>query len=317
MISLFISPAASSSEEDNSLAESSFDRRVREADPGRARKNKKGKKSRGRGRKRAAKKGRRKPVRSGKGRKRAGKKSGRRNKKKMAKKSGRKNSLQQRNTTSSSDTALGVVCLSAAVKYMKQWKDVVGNFKRQNARSTKHSSVGDKKHGKKGVFAPAAHRLVEAGGDNKTNLSCGGQYGNEGAMQLQNLTKLLFDCEKDINDSCNPANYPKHNDTLLTTCANLTEEFEKEAGACMKKSVGKTDDDEYAEACACWESEMLMMMSTSVGDCKIQDTQKEITKQKAACTSAFAKCRKYEDEALSVLATCSQSKDKLTLKVRS
>jgi len=232
----------------------------------------------------------------------------------MAKKSGRKNSLQQRNTTSSSDTALGVVCLSAAVKYMKQWKDVVGNFKRQNARSTKHSSVGDKKHGKKGVFAPAAHRLVEAGGDNKTNLSCGGQYGNEGAMQLQNLTKLLFDCEKDINDSCNPANYPKHNDTLLATCANLTEEFEKEAGACMKKSVGKTDDDEYAEACACWESEMLMMMSTSVGDCKIQDTQKEITKQKAACTSAFAKCRKYEDEALSVLATCSQSKDKLTLK---
>ena len=215
------------------------------------------------------------------------------------------------------DTALGVVCLSAAVKYMKQWKDVVGNFKRQNARSTKHSSVGDKKHGKKGVFAPAAHRLVEAGGDNKTNLSCGGQYGNEGAMQLQNLTKLLFDCEKDINDSCNPANYPKHNDTLLATCANLTEEFEKEAGACMKKSVGKTDDDEYAEACACWESEMLMMMSTSVGDCKIQDTQKEITKQKAACTSAFAKCRKYEDEALSVLATCSQSKDKLTLKVRS
>ena len=47
------------------------------------------------------------------------------------------------------------------------------------------------------------------------------------------------------------------------------------------------------------------------------DLQKEITKQKAACTSAFAKCRKYEDEALSVLATCSQSKDKLTLKVRS
>merc|ERR1711997_668209 len=56
------------------------------------------------------------------------------------------------------------------------------------------------------------------------------------------------------------------------------------------------------------------MGSASVGDCKIQDTQKEITKQKAACTSAFAKCRKYEDEAISVLATCSQTKDKLSVK---
>merc|ERR1711997_888127 len=56
------------------------------------------------------------------------------------------------------------------------------------------------------------------------------------------------------------------------------------------------------------------MGSASVGDCKIQDTQKEITKQKAACTSAFAKCGKYEDEAISVLATCSQTKDKLAVK---
>jgi len=55
-------------------------------------------------------------------------------------------------------------------------------------------------------------------------------------------------------------------------------------------------------------------MSGAVGDCKIQDAQKLITKQKTACTSAFAKCRKYEDEAVSVMATCTSSQDKLKAK---
>ena len=197
---------------------------------------------------------------------------------------------------------------------MKQWKDVVGNFKRQNARSTKHSAVGDKKAGKKAEFLPVALRLVEAGGDNRSNLSCAGAYGNDGAKQLQNLTKLLFDCEKEVNTSCNPANYPKLNTTLVSTCENLTKKFETEAETCMKKTVGKTTEAEYTEACMCWEMSSFATMSGAVGDCKIQEAQKLITKQKTACTSAFAKCRKYEDEAVSVMATCTSSQDKLKAK---
>lgn len=222
--------------------------------------------------------------------------------------------ISKKNRNSGRNTTLGMGCLSAAVKYMKQWKDVVGNFKRQSSRSTKHSSVGDKKHGKKGVFAPVAHRLVEVGGDNKSNLSCAGVYDNEGAKQLTNLTKLLFDCEKDVNMSCNPANYPKHNDTMLNMCTNITEQFDNASEKCMKKTVGKSSDSDYSEACMCWEDSSLAAMSISVGDCKIQDKQKEITTQKQACVAAFAKCRKYEDEAISVMATCTSSKDKLAAK---
>lgn len=217
-------------------------------------------------------------------------------------------------TKSTKSTNSSSSCMSNAVKYMKQWKDVVGNFKRQSSRSTKHASVGSKKHGKKGAFAPVGHRLVEVGGDNKSNLSCGGSYDNEGAKQMLNLTKLLFDCEVDVNMSCNPANYPKHNDTMLNVCTNLTADFETEAEKCMKKTIGKTSTSDIAEACACWEDASLATMSTGVADCKIQGKQKEITAQKQACTSAFAKCRKYEDEAISVMATCSNTKDKLTAK---
>ena len=66
---------------------------------------------------------------------------------------------------------------------------------------TKQNSTGSGKSGKKGLFAPIAHRLVDIGGGNKTNMSCGGEYGNKGAAQLQNLTKTLFDCEIDVNKS--------------------------------------------------------------------------------------------------------------------
>merc|ERR1711913_58411 len=329
-VSLFLAlSVASSTEEDTSLAqEDSAIRHVRDAEAGRRRKGKGKKKrakkaTRGKGRKKPAMKGkgkknsrktRRKPRKGGNRRQKKGRRTGKRNNRRLGgrRRSGRQNSTSTNSTSSTSSG--GVACLSAAVKYMKQWKDVVGNFKRQNARSTKHSAVGDKKVGKKAEFLSVALRLVEAGGDNRSNLSCAGATGNDGAKQLQNLTKLLFDCEKEVNTSCNPANYPKLNTTLVSTCENLTKKFETEAETCMKKTVGKTTEAEYTEACMCWEMSTFATMSGEVGDCKIQDAQKLITKQKTACTSAFAKCRKYEDEAVSVMATCTSSQDKLKAK---
>merc|ERR1711913_146950 len=336
-VSLFLAlSVASSTEEDTSLAqEDSAIRHVRDAEAGRRRKGKGKKKrakkvTRGKGRKKQARKGkgRKKPAMKGKGKKNSrktrrkprkggnrrqkkGRRTGKRNNRRQG---GRRRSGRQNSTSTNSTSSGGVACLSAAVKYMKQWKDVVGNFKRQNARSTKHSAVGDKKVGKKAEFLSVALRLVEAGGDNRSNLSCAGATGNDGAKQLQNLTKLLFDCEKEVNTSCNPANYPKLNTTLVSTCENLTKKFETEAETCMKKTVGKTTEAEYTEACMCWEMSTFATMSGEVGDCKIQDAQKLITKQKTACTSAFAKCRKYEDEAVSVMATCTSSQDKLKAK---
>ena len=197
---------------------------------------------------------------------------------------------------------------------MRLWKDTVGNFQRQKSRSTKHSSIGSKKSGKKGLFAPVAHRLVEIGGDNKTNLSCGGEYGNSGAAQLQNLTKLLFDCELEVNKSCNPANYPKFNDTSLQSCVTQMEAFENATSACMKMTINMKSS-AVSSVCSCWLNTSLANISSSISGCKIQETGKLITQQKAACTSAFAKCRKYEDDAIPAISACASSQSKLTAKV--
>merc|ERR1712088_758139 len=148
--------------------------------------------------------------------------------------SGRNNRQQRKPKTRA--TGLNDYCFEQAVHFMKVWKDIVGNFEKQRKRMVKQNKTGGNKSGKKGLFAPIAHRLVDIGGGNKTNMSCGGQYGNKGAAQLQNLTKTLFDCEKDVNASCNPANIPQPNMTFITRCKELVDNFSTEASTCYEKT---------------------------------------------------------------------------------
>merc|ERR1712183_704813 len=121
-------------------------------------------------------------------------------KKKQKRRRTRKNQNRAGRTKSSkvqgrAETGLTDFCFSQAMHFMKVWKDIVGNFEKQRKRMIKQNKTGGNKSGKKGLFAPAAHRLVDIGGGNKSNMSCGGQYGNPGALQLQNLTKTLFSTE--------------------------------------------------------------------------------------------------------------------------
>lgn len=66
-------------------------------------------------------------------------------------------------------------CLATAVKYMDMVAKVMANFNKQNTRLKKQNNTGNSKSGKKGLFGPIIHRLVEAGGGNKSALSCSGQ----------------------------------------------------------------------------------------------------------------------------------------------
>ena len=133
--------------------------------------------------------------------KRAKAKDGKRgNPAKKSKGKGRKRN-RARARASSSTRGLNETCFTQTVFFMKLWKDTVANFKKQKSRMTKQNSTGNSKSGKKGLFSPVALRLVDIGGGNKSNMSCGGVYGNKGAAQLQNLTKTLFDCEIAVNKS--------------------------------------------------------------------------------------------------------------------
>ena len=162
---------------------------------------------------------------NGKVRQKSNKRGGKKNKikKKNARnmRNRRKNSRKTRKNRSSSLAN----CYRQTVFMMKIWKDVVSNFQKQNARMKSQKSIGERKTGKKGLFAPTAFKLIDIGGGNRSNLSCGGTYGSSGAKQLGNLTKTLFDCELSVNTSCNPANFPKPNTTFIEACETGTTSF--------------------------------------------------------------------------------------------
>ena len=147
-----------------------------------------------------------------------------------SKKRGEKATRRNRQTSTVSAT-----CYSQTVFMMNIWKNVVTNFKKQNARMKSQNSTGEGKSGKKGLFAPTAFKLIDIGGGNRSNLSCGGTYGSDGAKQLGNLTKTLFDCELSVNTSCNPANFPQPDTTFIEGCEASTSSFETQGKACLKK----------------------------------------------------------------------------------
>merc|ERR1712186_128637 len=227
----------------------------------------------------------------------------------------RRGGARRKGGRQSTSTSANSTCFENAVFYMKLWKDVVGNFEKQNKRMTKQNSTGQSKSGKKGTFAPIAFKLVDIGGGNKTNMSCGGSYNNSGAMQLQNLTKTLFDCELSVNASCNPANFPQPNTTFITMCENLTSSFKTAVHACLNKTIGGTKTN-VSDACGCWVGPQLNQTAQSIKSCKASDSAKAVSKQLSKCQKAFSVCRKYEDDAIPAIMACAQDSTKLTAKAK-
>jgi len=199
-------------------------------------------------------------------------------------------------------------CLENAVTAMTRWLRVVTNYKKQSLRIKGQKDLADKKKVKKGLFSPVLNQLVSAGGGNKSALACAGSSNSSGAAQLKNLTETLDACMKNINTSCNMEDFPKPNATLVSKCDNATADFEKEAEKCRKLSKNSTS----ADACNCWNG--MKNASDAVVGCSRTDEQEKIKNATKKCKEAFSKCRKFEDDAVSILKSCSESPDKLKQK---
>jgi len=196
-------------------------------------------------------------------------------------------------------------CLENAVTAMNRWLRVVSNYKKQSARIKGMKDQADKKKGKKGLFAPVLNQLVSAGGGNKSALTCAGSSNSSGAAQLKNLTDTLEMCQMNINASCAMEDFPKPNATLIEKCDNATATFETEAEKCRKLSKESSS----ADACTCWNG--MAEVSAGVVGCTRSGEQDKIKNATKTCKAAFSKCRKFEDEAVSILKSCSESPDKL------
>merc|ERR1711892_643114 len=276
-----------------------------------AKKNKNGRNDRNKEKKtkrKTARKGRKPQKSGGKRHRKSGSKTGKKGRK--PNKSGPKGIKQRKLGRKSKACSISDTCFTTAISYMKIWKDNVANFEKQQNRMTKQNKTGGSKSGKKGLFAPIVQRLIEAGGGNRSNLSCNGNYTNAGANQLTNLTKVLHGCEIKINASCNPANFPKPNITLVNECSKLVTTFKDMASFCLNRTT-------VSAACSCWTNSTLNKTAIALKNCKISESSKAITKQLRLCTGNFSICRKFEDDTITAIFACGKSTTKLVAKAKS
>lgn len=242
----------------------------------------------------------------------------RNNRKKNAKKNtkkGRRKNLKaagRRTAGGRASTTVSETCFFQAMKMMKIWKDNIGNFEKQENRMKIHNKTSGNKSGKKGLFGPVVQRIIEAGGGNRSNMSCAGTYGNAGAKQLTNLTKVLHQCETNIYAACSPSNIPQPNQTTIDYCKGLVSTFKTKAKTCIKEKTNST------AACACWTDSALNASATALATdkCKIQSEQAAITKALRLCTGNFSVCRKYEDDSITAIMSCQKSTNQLLVKAK-
>ena len=273
---------------------------------------KKGKKSgQKKGNKRKGNKGKKSLKNKGKKNQKKSKgKKGNKNSRKRSRNNKRKNGKRSKGIKrKASGRSVDGDCIENAVTAMKRWRDVVANFEKQYSRIEKQSAIASKKSDKKGVFAPIALKLVDLGGGNKSAPSCAGSTESDGAKQLANLTKTLFDCEKEVHASCHPENFPAPNATQVTECKDAVNTFKTETKKCIDLSKSATASD----ACSCWTSSNYTSVSDAVKSCKISEVG-NVAKGLKACTAAFSKCRKFEDDVIDAFSSCSKSVSELKQK---
>merc|ERR1712038_117618 len=173
------------------------------------------------------------------------KKNGRKQKKQKAvrKSQGGRNNKGSRSGLCRAST--DYTCLLNAMTYLNLTKTQVANYLKQQGRIIAANKTGEKKNGKKGIFAATAQRIIRSGGGNSAALSCQGSTTSNGAKNLTDLAALLNGCEAKVKTACSTENMPLPNITEVSACVNAKMTFKGMVDKCqMMKDNG-------TEACDC------------------------------------------------------------------
>merc|ERR1712027_115384 len=154
-------------------------------------------------------------------------------------------------------------CLISAMTYLNLTKTQVTNYLKQQGRIVAANKTGEKKNGKKGIFASTAQRIIRSGGGNSAALSCQGSTTSSGAKNLTNLATLLNGCEAKVKAACATENMPLPNMTEVSARVSSMETF--------KGMVDK---------------------------CQMSTTQKAVVAQLSLCKGNFSACKPAEDDGM-------------------
>merc|ERR1711971_532765 len=263
------------------------------------RKNQQRRKQRKNGKK--SKKAKTNKQRNGKGRKQQKRKQMRKEKN-LRSRSGRKNAGK----CGRSGRAINETCITDILAMYAVYANQMKNFEKQFKRIRAKNKTANNKGGKKGAFNKALERLVEQGGGNKSNLTCQGSSSNDGAKQLKNLTEFLTNCSTMIKDACNitvPGNMSE-----MMQCETDVKAFGGEFDKCKKLS-GEA-------ACSCFGNDTLQDMGNKTKKCNLANESKAMVEADKKCKQAYGECRKYQEDIIGAVSSCSKSTDKLKEKAK-
>merc|ERR1711962_1147221 len=241
-----------------------------------------------------------------------GKKDKGRNKKKSKNRANKNNNKKRKlaktlrrtkagNTKSNATVAL--TCLKTALQLLKFQKDNVNNFLARHVRQQRQNALSTKKKGKKGEYAEPAARLIQSGGGNKSNLTCGGSTTSEGAKQLLNLTDLLSGCSEKIHEACTPPS--GINQTFMSECYDKSKGYNTTPSECVTKGLSGEDP------CSCFMEPKLVGAMTNLRPCKGKDEAKLAAKQRTKCLNQMRACNGYVEKAGRLQYSCKSTTDDL------
>merc|ERR1712045_257269 len=196
-------------------------------------------------------------------------------------------------------------CLIKAMTYLNLTKTQVANYLKQQGRIVAANKTGEKKNGKKGIFASTAQRIIRSGGGNSAALSCQGSTTSSGAKNLTNLATLLNGCEAKVKAACATENMPLPNMTEVSACVSSMETFKGMVDKCQMMKENGT------EACTCWSNANFTTLAATIRKCKISTTQKAVVAQLSLCKGNFSACKQAEDDGMKAMSSCSTSKSDL------
>merc|ERR1719495_1529233 len=211
--------------------------------------------------------------------------------------------LGRKTGTKASNATVQLTCLKTAIQLLKFQKDNVNNFLTRHTRQIKQASLTKKKLGKKGEFAEPAARLIQAGGGNKSNLTCGGSTTSTGAKQLLNLTNLLDGCSKAMKDACAPPT--GINQTFMTECYEKAKGFNTTLSGCVSTALRGSDP------CSCFTEKKLVGAMTNLKPCKGQNEAKLVAAARNKCLNQTRHCNGYVELAGRLQYTCKYTSDDL------
>merc|ERR1712032_351970 len=223
--------------------------------------------------------------------------------KKLRKQAKRNKKEFGRKNAKASNATVNLTCLTTAIQLLKFQKDNVNNFLSRQTRQLKQNALTTKKQGKKGEFAEPAARLIQAGGGNKSNMTCGGSTTSTGAKQLLNLTNLLDGCSAAIKKECTPPS--GINQTFMSECYEKSKGFNTTLSGCVSTALKGSDP------CSCFTDTKLVGAMTNLKPCKGKDEAKLAAKARTACLTQMRACNSYVELAGRLQYTCKYTADDL------